>query len=603
MAQRKKHEDSVEGDTPDIIDPQEVVTHELPQICLFDFEDNIIDAFKTASYNCSEGTLGKLVRVPNNQRNQEHYLTPNLSFPVNIHEYDILAFNMSYFEETDYEGNQVSLNNVTGKATYALRSAFPETLFNPRPFATRLLSKEINKILNKESIVIIFADRMESIDYQEVEIGSYQNTITENYEIANTCFYDRFPYCYNKSGLIMKSPEMELKLTRLLLKYAKGSRYEVAFRHPTHWDNHGQSKDGNFLPLLVNNDDEIISFYHAHSEGKVLVFPNIEDKKNFLLELFNSHLSEMFPNIFPFHGQFSWLDNGDYLLPGEANLIAERKEIEKQYSKAVLKNESSVIELKAEFKFLRDLISESGDNLVSAVEYYLRWLGFSSVINLDDANPEILEEDIQVDCGDRFLVVEIKGIGGTSTDKDCSQISKIRYRRAEKRLKFDVFGLYIVNHQRYMSPESRRNPPFSENQVNDALLDKRGLITTYSLYKAYEQIANGVITKEEVRENLFEYGLIEPKPTNLISLGKPDELFMSGQVAIVNLEGTKLNKGMDIFVKKSGVFNKLKISSLKVNDEDVDEISDGEVGIKVNGFVKNNSELLIKKELKLMGSD
>lgn len=393
----------------------------------------------------------------------------------------------------------------------------------------------------------------------------------------------------------MKSPEKETKLTPLLLKYSKDAEYEIAFHHPTHWDNRKQEKDNNFIPLLVNNDDEIISFYHAHSKGAVLVFPNIKDKKGYLLELFNNHLSEMFPNIFPFHGRFGWLDNGDYLLPGEAELIEEKSEIEKQYSKAVLKNENAILELKEEFKFLRDLISESGDNLVSAVECYLKWLGFPSVVNFDDTNPEILEEDIQVDCSDRFLVVEIKGIGGTSTDKDCSQISKIRYRRAEQRGKFDVFGLYIVNHQRYTPPESRRNPPFTENQINDARLDKRGLITTYSLYKAYKQIENGVISKEEVRENLFEYGLIEPKPTNLISLGKPVEFFMSGQVAIVNLEDIKLTKGMDIFVNKNGVFNKIQILSLKVDDKDVDEISDGEVGIKFNGVVKKNSELLIKE--------
>lgn len=595
MFRRKKHENSVGSDSTEAIEPQKAVIHDSPQICLFDFEDDVIETLKAASYSCSKGTLGKLVRVPNNQRNQQHLLSPNLSSPENIHEYDILAFNMSYFEETDYENNQVSLNNVTGMATYALLSAFPEKVFNPRPYATWVLSKDINEILNKESIIIIFANKNETVRYQEVEIGAFENRVTKQTELSNTCFYGGFPYCYNKSGLKMKSPEKENKLTPLLLKHSKDAAYEIAFHHPTHWDNRKQEKDNNFIPLLLNNDDEIISFCHAHSKGAVLVFPDIKDKKSFLLELFNNHLSEMFPNIFPFHSQFGWLDNGDYLLPGEAELIAERTEIENQYSMAVINNENAILELKEEFKFLRDLISESGDKLVSAVEHYFKWLDFPSVINFDDTNPEILEEDIQVDCGERFLVVEIKGIGGTSTDKDCSQISKIRYRRAEQRGKFDVYGLYIVNHQRYMPPESRRNPPFTENQINDARLDKRGLITTYSLYKTYKQIESGVITKKEVRENLFEHGLIEPKPTNLISLGKPVEFFKSGQVAIVNLEETKLTKGMDVFVKKNSVFNKVKILSLKVDEKDVDEVSRGEVGIKFNEVVKKNSELLIKK--------
>lgn len=596
MFRRKKQDDSVSVGAIEEIETKEQQIHDTPQICLFDFKKSTTETLKKASYNCSTGTLGKLVRVPNNRRDQQHFLSLNLSFPENIHEFDILAFNMSYFEETDHEKSQVSLNNVTGKSTYALLSAFPEKLFNPRPYATRILSKEINELLKKESIVIIFADKNESVHYQEVEINSYQNQITKEHDLSNTCFYDGFPYCYNKSGLKMKAPEKETKLTPLLLKYAQDASYQLAFHHPTHWEsNHKQVKDNNFMPLLVNNGDEIISFYHAHSKGAVLVFPDINDKEGFLLELLNNNLSEIFPNIFPFHGQFGWLDDGSYLLPGESKLIEDRKEIENQYNKAVIENENSIVKLKDDFKFLRDLISESGDNLVDAVEHYLNWLGFPNVINFDDTNPEILEEDIQVDCGDKFLVVEIKGIGGTSTDKDCAQVSKIRYRRAEQRNKFDVFGLYIVNHQRYTPPESRCNPPFTENQINDARLDKRGLITTYDLYKAYEQIENGVITKEEVREKLFQHGLIKLTPSNLVSLGKPEELFMSGKVAIVNIEGLKLKTGMDIFVSKNGIFNKQQIASLRVNDQDVDEISDGEVGIKFSDVIKKNSELFIKE--------
>ena len=74
MFRRKKHEDSVSSDATDITEPQEQVIHDSPQICLFDFEGDITETLKSASYNCSEGTLGKLVRVPNNQRNQQHFL-------------------------------------------------------------------------------------------------------------------------------------------------------------------------------------------------------------------------------------------------------------------------------------------------------------------------------------------------------------------------------------------------------------------------------------------------------------------------------------------------------------------------------------------------
>lgn len=474
-------------------------------------------------------------------------------------------------------------------------SAFPEKIFNPRPYSTWLISKEINEILKKESIVILFASRQESVDYQVVEINSYESRVRNQRKLNNTCFYNGFPYCYNKSGRKMKSPDKETKLTPLLLKHSGDSSYHLAFHHPTHWENNKQVKDNNFIPLLLNNDDEIISFYHAHSKGAVLIFPCIKDKKSFLLELFNNYLSEIFPRLFPFHGQFGWLDNGDYALPGEAELLAAREAIDKRYINDVQQNEKSIENLKEEFGFLRDLISESGDRLVSSVVHYLKWLEFPSVVNLDETNPDVLEEDIQVDCGDRFLVAEVKGVGGTSTDKDCSQISKIRYRRAEQRNKFDVFGLYIVNHQRYMPPKTRNSPPFTENQIKDACLDKRGLLTTYDLYKAYFMVEKGILSKEEIRNRLFDYGLVELKPKDLLSLGTPQEYFMSGQVAILNISDVSLKKDMDLLIKKNGEFEKVRILSIKVNDVEVDEVENGEIGIKLDRTVKKNSEFFIKK--------
>ncbi|MDC9502919.1 MULTISPECIES: hypothetical protein [unclassified Pseudoalteromonas] len=594
MFGRKKQDSTKEKEVK--VETDEKSIHESPQICLFDLDESVLEGFKDASYNCSEGTLGKMVRVPNDRRDQQHFLKLNYSLPVNLHEHDILVFNMDFYEEVDYESIQISLDNVTGHSAHALLSAFPEKIFNPRAYATRILSKEVNEILKKESIVIVFASSQETVRYQQVEINSYENRITNQTDINNTQFYNAFPYCYNKTGKKMKSPDKDTKLTSLLLKYSVGSNYELAFHHPTHWDNSNkQIKDNNFIPLLLNNDGEIISFYHAHSKGAVLVFPCIKDKRSFLLELFNNYLSEIFPNLFPYHGQFGWLDNGEYLLPGEAELIDERADIEKWYIAEVEANEKSIETVKENYSFLRDLISESGDKLVSAVEHYLKWLGFPNVLNLDETTPDLLEEDIQVDCEDRFLVVEIKGVGGTSTDKDCSQISKIRYRRAEQRNKFDVYGLYIVNHQRYMPPKTRNNPPFTENQINDAVLDKRGLLTTYDLYNAYFLIESGVILKDEVRDCLFEYGLVELKPKSLVSIGIPQEYFSSGTVAIIDLNGIRLTKGASLYVKKNDQYSKVEIISLRVNDQDFDEVETGEVGVKLSSSVKSKSEFFVKQ--------
>jgi hypothetical protein len=73
------------------VEKEEKTIHESPHICLFDLDESVVEAFAEASYNCSEGSLGRLVRVPNNKRNQQHFLKLNYSQPSNLHEHDIFV--------------------------------------------------------------------------------------------------------------------------------------------------------------------------------------------------------------------------------------------------------------------------------------------------------------------------------------------------------------------------------------------------------------------------------------------------------------------------------------------------------------------------------
>lgn len=238
-------------------------------------------------------------------------------------------------------------------------------------------------------------------------------------------------------------------------------------------------------------------------------------------------------------------------------------------------------------------MSETGDKLVEAVAHYLEWLEFDSVVNQDHLSQGVLEEDLQVEFGEKLIVVEIKGIGGTSTDKACSQITKIKNRRMKIRKSFDVFGLYIVNHERYISPRARKNPPFTDHQLEDAILDERGLLTTYQMYQAYFLINDGILSKEEVRNKLLGYGLVTLVPENLVCLGLPSELLMKNTVAVVDLLDNEINVGDVVVIKKNGSYKKMKVVSLQVDSRDVDKASGVQVGIKVDGKIENRSEIFL----------
>lgn len=97
MFGRKKQDVLKDMDIKEKTENKEQIVHYSPQICLFALDKSIIESFKGASYNCSEGSLGRLVHVPNNRRDDKHLLRLNYSSPANLHEHDILVFNMDFY--------------------------------------------------------------------------------------------------------------------------------------------------------------------------------------------------------------------------------------------------------------------------------------------------------------------------------------------------------------------------------------------------------------------------------------------------------------------------------------------------------------------------
>ena len=213
---------------------------------------------------------------------------------------------------------------------------------------------------------------------------------------------------------------------------------------------------------------------------------------------------------------------------------------------------------------------------------------------MDEASSGLLEEDLQVETEEGLLVIEIKGIGGTSTDGECSQIEKIKNRRMKREEYSDVFGLYIVNHQKFQSPLLRENPPFKGEQIKDAENDVRGLLTTWQLFNLYYSIKNGCISKEEARKAFLKFGLIEFSPQDCVSLGKPINVYHNGEVITINLSH-KMKINDELIIKKGYRYLKTKIIELQVNDEKVESVDSGLVGIKIQVPIRKSDELFLKK--------
>ena len=581
---------SVRGETSQPL--VKLAANAIPKVCLVDMGSEVHDLLVEKLYDCTVATLGCNVSSPKNSPGMQSYLRPLVKLPSNLHEFHVVVVDLAKVDIVAESEARADLKNTTGNSAYALVSSYPEQVFNSKAFGSNKFSREIGEVLKRESVVVIFAAENHSVCYDLAKIGVRSTEVVERLECDTLDLCSGIKDFKNKFGEKIELCKEETRFRSLLSKYLSAATYEVVFSHPTIWRNGKTERDGNFIPLLTNAIGEIVGYVAFENKGAVFVLPQISRKSDLLVELFDN-LAEIFPEIFPYNGMFGWLDDGSCPLPGEQEIRDSRLGIEEKYLADVAENEAAIASLKDEYKFLRVMLSGTGEELVEAVREYLVWLGFSSAEAMDEHSDEVLEEDVQVQLDPGLLVIEVKGIGGTSKDKECAQISKIKHRRQEERRAWDVSALYIVNHQRYVSPKLRQNPPFSQNQIKDAQLDKRGLITTYQLYCAYFDVLRGLVTKDEVRKQLLEFGHVEITPPELVMVGVVKELYQQGCVVVLQLGKTKISVGSKLYFLKNDIYEVREVIGLQLNDVDVNEASGVEVGIRLDSAIKKGSQIYL----------
>jgi hypothetical protein len=566
-----------------------------PRICLIDFSEKDVSEIQKSGYNVYNGSLGTQIIMPKKEKYNASSCLLNYDLPGNIHEYDIIVINMDSNKSKPYNLSENSREVVKGSTTHYFLSSYPETVFDPRPYVLNLLSDKLEKIKNKETVVILFSSSKYSIDYNLAKIGS-KGIVDQNKLVMDNQLKIDIPInSDNKFGKKIKFPIDEFNIHDILRKYQTNFNYDIIFYHPSDYKKSGNVKLDRFFPLIYNSNDEIISYMLFYEKIIDIVLPQLDNKYKIILDLLNDYLPGLIPSLFPHSTKNLWLMSEVYSLPNHKNLIELQNQIKMEFEANIKQSQKEIDDNNKKWKFLHDMLIESGDELVKAVEKFLNWLGFDKIIDMDRKQIEkskIKEEDLQILIDQGLLIIEVKGIGGTSKDSECSQISKVKHRRCKERNKFDVFALYIVNHQRYLPPNNRLNPPFTHDQIKDAINDERGLLTTWQLFKLYHAIERCSITKEEARNQLLNYGLIEFVPSNLISISEPIQILKDNTVIIVKLDNLKIVVNDILYIEDSDhEFYIVRILEIQLNGIKVDECDSGEVGILLSDKIPSKSSI------------
>lgn len=470
-----------------------------------------------------------------------------------------------------------------------LKINYPKTNIDVSPLALNSMASE----LSNGTIRIIFAGESIFEQFEWIKFnapGSYYRE--ESMMLGNYDSVRGVPK--NRSG--KKIVSLDSYLGDFIKKYAIG--YKVAFEMPTKWNPFEKKHEitEECTPLLSNAEGEVISYIADSKFGSLeIILPECENKHELIDILISEKLPAIYPEYFSESSDFNWLEAKEYKSLEEIELEEQKYFAKIEYDKKIKELDDNINMAKENNYYFKQLLTESGNELVLAVKKYFNWLGFQDVKTMDEEE-ETLREDIQIKDNDNLYIIEVKGIQGTSTDSECAQIAKHRRRRERENPDKNVIPIYIVNHQRYVKPEMRLNPPFSDDQIEYAINDERGLLTTWEMFKQYRLIENGIFSKDDTREMLRKFGVISLVPDNLRKVGIVKEYFKRHNAGIVDIENTNLKVGDCIYCMKHNDWKIGIIQSIQLDGKDVSEANNGEIGIVLDIEVSKGFVLYKKQQ-------
>lgn len=531
-----------------------------------------------------DGRLGARIDV-SKASGYSQFITPKTKYPRNDQEYDVFIVDLQKSEPIPYIEEEHVHPYVEDGENPFFYCQRPQTLYDLMPYGAYLLKRTIKTHKGNTPIIIVFQEEKYTRRYKFVNKISetrYQDMGEE--ESSNYGFAETFPFEEAHWGTQVEVCEDD-ELAKILFHGLESKlSYRQTFYQPKKYNiETGAYEDSpDVRPMLHNGNGRIISFVQLRNgEPLYIVLPQADDetKLEIIKRLFDDVLYDTCPEYFPMIAESRWIHKEDYALKGVKEIEAEEECLELSYKRKKQELADKKEEVQEKYGFLHTMLTATGDELVQAVIKYLRWLGFEHVIDKDTTKDKLFEEDIQIKFDDRdILIIEVKGLYGTSKDAECSQIDKIKKRRLDEDKDRRVYSLYIVNHQRGKEPLERVKQPFMKEQVFDAVENERGLLTTWQLFAVFDAVELGVISREEVRRGLLQSGLVSFEPDLVEPLPEVCGMWHEGKVIGLKME-KPISVGDRIFTESNGRWICADVVSLKKEDKLCEMVTCGEVGV------------------------
>lgn len=546
-----------------------------PSILLIDLADTVATALRDAGYEVTGATLGTPTKVPP----ADNY------YPVRFNgaqlpgyaEKDILVVDLQGAESVD---STPAPNAITGKNEIFARVR--SGLIDPRARVMHQIQKGIDRILDHGGVLVVFTAGRVDPDYvlgvqghQGVSVR--QQLDWSNWDLASELSDVEVDYDH---GADIRPTEIakRLGLAQFLAKGTFDVVIRPSYRQKERWLSLATNKFQGDVAALVPLSDE-------KEPGVLVLLPQVENTSAVLKALLDNVLPLIVPSIFPAHAGDSWKHDRAYEPTAVISLHDRLTVLREEFEHSSARIENQIAQARAESSWLTDLLTGTGDQLVSAVAKALKQLGFKDVVDADEVAlgaGTALREDLQVRDRSPLLLIEVKGVNGHPSEAESLQVLKYLAGRMRDLDRTDVKGLTIVNHQRGLSPLARENVhTFTSDVLATAESQGVGLLTSFELYK----LARGAIELQwplsTATDLLYSDGRIPPVPSHYRRLGEVTNFYeKAGAVAIQLDEHAQLEAGDRIAFDARTHYTEQIAESLQQENENVLRVTGpGTVGI------------------------
>ncbi|MDD2917502.1 hypothetical protein [Rhodoferax sp.] len=535
------------------------VKYDKPKILLIDVESSALDTLAETGFNVKAGTFGQPYKVQ-----MASGFQPLISDPLlpNHTEQEIVIVDLHYEVADQPVGKKKRPDgevDLWGKCDCGF--------IDPRMRCAAMVRSDFDRILAAGGVFVVFAAAKTRGSIQAARKGYH------GLEDQRPCNWSEWSFVSDlqdmdvsqSHGEEMNVVDQNTPLGKLIKSHLSGGSYDCTlsggFRRADPW-----------IALVKNKFNEAVALFRPHGpKGFVIVLPQLKGKTGFLNSLFTDVLPEMAPHLFPGIEQGRWTHLPDYELPEVVQLHAQRSQLEAKFQADLTALDEQVLQARKQDGWMHDLLTQTGDPLVAAVQMGLKTLGFKSVIDMDkvrDKEGKSRREDLQIQDVSPTLVVDVKGIASFPGDEDVLQANKHATLLMREQNRTDVFGLSLVNHQRHIPPMQRDNEmPFRQELLHVALESQLGLLTAWDFYRLVRNACLNQWKFEHVQPVLYQHGRFEIVPAHYSYLGKVTKVWKDKFG--VDIESGAVAVGEGVAIEFSVLFEEADVAELMVNNNKV----------------------------------